>query len=94
LGTANRWLAEYYYEKTESEDVMGYLVQVKLVLTDWQKDGQSIYHDPNVDVANGVFHAGSTFDGGIVVETAEQKDELRRALAEGYEPVFVMEARL
>lgn len=71
---------------------MGFLVQVDLVLTDWLKDGRSVYHDADVDVTNGVFHAGSTFDGAIVM-TAEQEQELRQALADGYEPVFVMKAR-
>lgn len=68
---------------------MGIMVQVKLVLTDWRKDGRSVYNSRH-ELSNGVFHGGTTFDGGIVVETADEEDELRQALAEGYEPVFVV----
>lgn len=65
---------------------MGFLVPVKFVLTDWTKDGKSVYHDGDLGITHGVFHAGSTFDGGIVVESAEHEDELRQALKDGYEP--------
>lgn len=78
---------------TESEVVMGRLVRVDLVLTDWLKDGNSVYHDADLGITHGVFHAGTTFRGGIVVETADQEDDLRQALADGYEPVFAVKAR-
>lgn len=71
--------------------MMGTRLEVKFVLTDWQKDDKSVYHDADVGVSNGVFHAGSTFGGVINIETTEQADELRQALADGYRPVFVME---
>jgi|GEM_PF-2123908 len=68
-------------------------VPVKLILTDWRRDDRSVYANADVDVASGVFHAGSTFDGGIVVGTADQEGELKQVLADGYEPMFAMKAR-
>ena len=66
------------------------LVRVKLVLTDWQKDGVSVYSTvEGVRLSMGSFHSGTTFDGGIVVD-ADEKEELMQALADGYEPVFVV----
>ncbi len=66
-----------------------FAVPIKLVLTDWLKDGASVYNS-SPELSSGVFHCGTTFDGAIVLETADQEDELRQALADGYQPVFVV----
>lgn len=70
---------------------MGLLIPVKLIFMDWQKDGKSVYGNKvGSELSMGNFHFGSTFAGGIVVETADQEQELRQALADGYEPVFAV----
>ena len=63
-------------------------MKIKLVFQDWRKEGKSVYATPEgINLAMGAFHGGSTFDGEINLGNWEEK-ELRKAIEEGYQPVF------
>lgn len=63
---------------------------VKLSFLDWFEKGKSIYStEKGVDLSMGVFHSGSTFDGMIELDI-EGADELKEAMAQGYQPCWWM----
>ena len=63
-------------------------MKIKLVFDDWRKKGKSIYNtSEGIALSNHGFHSGSTFDGEINLGNWEEK-ELRKAIEEGYQPVF------
>ena len=62
-------------------------MQVKLVFTDWCKDGKSIYDtEEGINLSTGQFHSGTTFDADIDLLGFE--NDLKSAMENGYEPVF------
>ena len=63
-------------------------MKIKLVFEDWQHKGKSLKNTvTGNNLSTGVFHSGTTFDGEITL-TAEDRMELRGAIAGGYTPVF------
>ena len=60
-------------------------MKIKLVFSDWQKNGQSVYSEQS-ELSEGNFHSGTTFDADIDLGTDEK--EFKRALINGYNPVF------
>ena len=63
-------------------------MKVKLVCDGWEKEGKPVGpSDIRLRLTSGDFHSGTTFDAVIVLD-AEQEDELKWAIAQGYRPVF------
>ncbi len=63
-------------------------MKIKLVFDDWRKEGKSVYHtSEGIALSNHGFHSGSTWDAAIHLDAWEEK-ELRKAIEEGYYPVF------
>ncbi len=65
-------------------------MKTKLIFDDWRRNGKSVYNaDAGIALSLGDFHSGTIFSAEIEL-TAEQEDELRANLENGYEPVFYM----
>ena len=59
----------------------------RLVFSDWQKLGKSVYETgKGVMLSLGDFHSGTTFDDEIDITGSEE--ELKKAMEDGFEPVF------
>jgi predicted RNase H-like HicB family nuclease len=63
-------------------------VDLKMIFEDWRKDGKSVYQSAEgAPLSYGDFHSGSTFPGKIKLDQ-EEIDELKKAIAGGFEPNF------
>jgi len=69
-------------------------VNIYLVVDDWRRHGKSVYStEAGVQLSMGDFHSGTTFPGTIELDE-EDAAELRRALRDGFQPVFwILEAK-
>lgn len=65
-------------------------MKAKVIFWDWTKHGKSIYQtEEGVELSSRDFHSGSTFNAEITLNE-EQEAEMKEALAEGYEPLFLL----
>lgn len=63
-------------------------MKIKLVFSDWQLRGKSVYNtEKGIQLSLGQFHSGTTFNGEIILDE-DDEEELKQALKDGYEPVF------
>lgn len=63
-------------------------MKIKMVFDDWRKKGRSVYSvEECLKLSSGDFHSGTTFNGKINLGES-QKEELKRAIEDGYNPVF------
>ena len=66
-------------------------MKIKLIFEDWKNQGKSIYStEAGIHLSMGDFHSGTIFYGQINLD-AEQHDELKRALRDGFTPSFVVD---
>lgn len=64
-------------------------IKVKLVFDDWQKKGKSVYNtEKGMQLSEGLFHSGTTFEGSMELPSLLDAQELEKAIKEGYQPVF------
>jgi len=63
-------------------------MKVKLVFSDWKKNGQSVYGEKaGIILSIGDLHSGSTFEATIDLPYEEEL-RIKQALKEGYYPEF------
>jgi hypothetical protein len=73
---------------TEEEIDKPKYVEIKMVFADWQRQGASVYQSAEgAPLSYGDFHSGSTFPGKIKLDQ-EEIDEIKKAIEQGFEPVF------
>ena len=62
-------------------------MKIKLILDNWQKNGDAVNPINDSNLFDGSFRTGSKFTGNICL-TIGQRLELIAAIAAGYRPVF------
>lgn len=63
-------------------------MKIKMIFDDWRKNGRSVYSvEECLKLSSGDFHSGTTFNGKIQLDRL-QEEEIRKAINEGYQPVF------
>lgn len=61
---------------------------VKLAFHDWIQSGKSVYRtEAGVELSSGSFHSGTVFIGTLFLDE-EEYQQLKKALAQDYQPIF------
>ncbi|MDP2363571.1 MAG: hypothetical protein Q8M94_07345 [Ignavibacteria bacterium] len=63
-------------------------MRIRLIFDDWRKKGESVFStEEGIKLFSGDFYSGTTFNGKIQLDRL-QEEKIRKAINEGYQPVF------